>query len=181
MPGYHIAFPEGTATRMAELIKEEKVASSLKRMQCIYLRAKFNYPASAIAEIVGFHKQAVLNIHSAYLRYGEDSLKSKPKGGRLRENMTLQDETAFLKDIEQEGTDGQILEISLIKNKLEKKLGKKIAKSSVYELLHRHGWRKIAPRPYHPNRNIGKQEDFKKTSLPLSNPQKRWQKAKNFH
>lgn len=38
--------------------------------------------------------------------------------------------------------EGQILEISLVKSKLEIKLGKKIAKSSVYELLHRHGWRK---------------------------------------
>lgn len=181
MPGYHVIFSEGTATRMAELIKEEKDASSLKRMQCIYLRAKFNYKASTIAEIVGFHKQTVLNIHSEYFRYGENSLKSKPKGGRLRENMSLQEEISFLRDIEQAGNDGQILEISSIKDKLEEKLNKKIAKSSVYELLHRHGWRKIAPRPYHPNRDIEKQEAFKKTFLVSSNLQKRWQKLDNFH
>lgn len=181
MPGYHVIFSEGTVTRMAELIKDEKDASSLKRMQCVYLRAKFNYKASTIAEIVGFHKQTVLNIHSEYFRHGEDILKSKPKGGRLRENMSLQEETSFLKDIEQSGNDGQIIEISSIKNKLEEKLNKKIAKSSVYELLHRHGWRKIAPRPYHPNRDMEKQEDFKKTSLPLSNQQKKWQKPGSFH
>ena len=29
MPGYHTTFPEGTATRMAELIKEEKETNSL--------------------------------------------------------------------------------------------------------------------------------------------------------
>lgn len=177
MPGYHTSFPEGTAIRMAELIKEEKESNSLKRIQCIYLRAKFNYPAATIAEIVGFHKQAVLNIHSRFLKHGEESLELKSKGGRMRENMSIQAEKDFLKDLEQVGNDGQILEVSLVKSKLEAKLGKKIAKSSVYELLHRHGWRKIAPRPYHPSKDIEKQEAFKKTSHLISSQHKSWQKV----
>ena len=68
MTGYHKKFPEGTAARMAELIKKERDALSLKRIQCIYLRAKYNYSASVIAEIVGFHKQSVLNTHSRYFK-----------------------------------------------------------------------------------------------------------------
>lgn len=180
MPGYHTTFPDGTAIRMAELIKEEKEASSLKRIQCIYLRAKFNYPAATIAEIVGFHKQAVLNIHSHYLKYGEESLELKSKGGRMRENMSIKAESEFLEGLEQAGNEGQILEISLVKSKLEIKLGKKIAKSSVYELLHRHGWRKVAPRPYHPSKDIEKQDAFKKTSHLISSPHKSWQKAEPY-
>jgi hypothetical protein len=33
----------------------------------------------------------------------------------------------------------------------------------VYNLLHRHGWRKLMPRPFHPKRNLAAQDAFKKT------------------
>jgi len=179
MPGYHNQFQEGTANKMAELIKQETDATSLKRIQCIYLRAKFNYSAVTISEIVGFHKQTVLNLHSRYLKDGESALELKSKGGRMRENMSIEDEVKFLKSFEQNGDDGQILEISGIREALEKKINKKVAKSSVYELLHRHGWRKIAPRAYHPKRDLEKQDTFKKTSLIASNLQGKWLKVRD--
>ena len=58
---------------------------------------------------------------------------------------------------------GQILEINTIHQKLIDQLGRAVPKSSVYNLLHRHGWRKISPRPYHPKSNPEAQEAFKKT------------------
>lgn len=180
MTGYHKKFPEGTAERMAELIKKERDAMSLKRIQCIYLRAKHNYSASLIAEIVGFHKQSVLNTHSRYFKEGEASLELKTKGGRMRENLTLEQEEEFLKSFEKAGDDGQVLEISGIRSALEERLGKKIAKSLVYSLLHRHGWRKVAPRPYHPKHNEEKQQAFKKTSKPTLMKQGLWLKVKDY-
>jgi hypothetical protein len=35
--------------------------------------------------------------------------------------------------------------------------------STVYNLLHRHGWRKLMPRPFHPKRDLAAQNAFKKT------------------
>jgi hypothetical protein len=34
--------------------------------------------------------------------------------------------------------------------------------STVYNLLHRHGWRKLMPRPFHPKRDLAAQNAFKK-------------------
>jgi hypothetical protein len=53
---------------------------------------------------------------------------------------------------------------------LEEQLECKIPPSTVYRLLARHGWRKIAPDTCHPKRDVEAQETFKKTS------QKIWQK-----
>jgi transposase len=78
-------------------------------------------------------------------------------------NMSLQDEKTFLENLEEEGSLGQILEINTIHQKLMAQLGRAVPKSSAYNLLHRHGWRKIAPRPYHPKSNPEAQEAFKKT------------------
>ena len=35
---------------------------------------------------------------------------------------------------------------------------------TVYNLLHRHGWRKLMPRPFHPKRDFA-QNAFKKTAF----------------
>src|SRR5215470_3519082 len=37
--------------------------------------------------------------------------------------------------------------------------------STVYNLLHRHGWRKLMPRPFHPKRDLAAQNTFKKTAF----------------
>jgi hypothetical protein len=39
--------------------------------------------------------------------------------------------------------------------------------STVYNLLTRHGWRKLMPRPFHPKRDIAAQNAFKKTIFPM--------------
>ena len=31
--------------------------------------------------------------------------------------------------------------------------------------LHRHGWRKLMPLPFHPKRNLAEQDAFKKTAF----------------
>ena len=49
-----------------------------------------------------------------------------------------------------------------IKEALEKRLGHKVHKTTVYRMLHRNGWRKLAPRSSHPKRNKEAVEAFKK-------------------
>jgi transposase len=57
-----------------------------------------------------------------------------------------------------------VLVVSGIKQALDKRLGRKVALSSVYNLLHRHGWRKLAPDKRHPKADVAAQEEFKKNS-----------------
>jgi len=35
-----------------------------------------------------------------------------------------------------------------------------------YNLLHRHGWRKLVPRPFHPKRDLAAQNAFEKNGFP---------------
>jgi transposase len=163
MPGYHNKFPEGTAEKMSELLKTEAQSRNLRRIQCIFFRAKWHYSAEQIASMTGFHPQTVREIHSNFIKYGEEAIFLKSSGGRIRENMSLEKEKEFLNKFVQSGASGQVLEISKIHEALEKELGRKVPKASTYNLLHRHGWRKISPRPHHPKENIKQQESFKKT------------------
>ena len=47
----------------------------------------------------------------------------------------------------------------------EKAIGHATSDSTVYNLLHRQGWRKLMPRPFHPKRDLAAQNAFKKTAF----------------
>jgi hypothetical protein len=58
---------------------------------------------------------------------------------------------------------GGVVEASMLRRTYEEKVGAKVARSTVYRLLARHGWRKLVPRPYHPDASRQQQEAFKKS------------------
>lgn len=86
-------------------------------------------------------------------------------GGRRKSLLTKEDEKQFINSLEVEAEAGGYVGITRIKAGFEKLCGKIVHKTSIYRLLERHGWRKIAPRKYHPKRNKEAQDDFKKKFL----------------
>jgi transposase len=99
----------------------------------------------------------------AYDRGGLKALKSKPSGGRKRENITLAEEKVLLARFAKAAGAGEMLNIHDLKAAYEKAIGHDTSNSTVYNLLARHGWRKLMPRPFHPKRDIAAQNSFKKT------------------
>jgi Winged helix-turn helix len=51
-----------------------------------------------------------------------------------------------------------------LKAAYERAIGHPTSNSTVYNLLPRHGWRKLMPRPFHPRRDLAAQDDFKKAA-----------------
>ncbi|MGH8651955.1 MAG: helix-turn-helix domain-containing protein, partial [Gammaproteobacteria bacterium] len=86
-----------------------------------------------------------------------------PRGGRRRENLSRDEEAAFLEPFFEQAQGGGVLVVNTIKQALEQRVGRKVALSSVYNLLHRHGWRKLAPDKRHPKIDVVAQEQWKKT------------------
>jgi hypothetical protein len=65
------------------------------------------------------------------------------------------------KEVEKASQRG-ILIVRIIKEELDKRLGRNTALVSTYNLLHRHGWRKLASDKNHPEADHGAQEEWKK-------------------
>lgn len=164
MSGYRRSFPEGTSERMRALMGEAPNISELKRIQSIYFRSEYDLPPQQIADMVGFDVGTVRNLHSAFLRDGEAVLKLSGKGGRYHAYLTEEEEASWLEGFGESGQAGGILEVAKIQAAFEERVGRKVAKSTVYDLLHRHGWRKIMPRPRHPKSDPEAIASFNKTS-----------------
>jgi transposase len=58
--------------------------------------------------------------------------------------------------------------VSVIHNALEQHLGHRVALATAYNLLHRHGWRKLVPDKRNVKADIQAQEEWKKNSLNAS-------------
>jgi hypothetical protein len=78
--------------------------------------------------------------------------------------MNREEEERFLAPFLEKASKGGILVVSEIKEALDRRLGRKVALSSAYNLLHRHNWRKLAPDKRHPQSDIQIQDEWKKNS-----------------
>jgi transposase len=135
-----------------------------QRIQMVLLRES-GMTQPAIAEAMGVSLSTVNRAHMAFDRDGIKALKPKAIGGRQRENMTVAEEEALLARFAHAAGAGELLNIHDLKTAYEKAIGHPTSDSTVYNLLRRHGWRKLMPRPFHPKRNLAAQDAFKKTAF----------------
>jgi transposase len=75
--------------------------------------------------------------------------------------LPLDEEQTFLEGLRPTAGRGRILTAFAIQATLEEKIGRPVSEDYLYDLLHRHGWRKVMPRPHHPKADKEQQEDFK--------------------
>jgi transposase len=149
---------------LKQLLKQTKAKADFRRVQCLWLRARFGLSSSEVSEAVSWSSGAVRRIQAAYFKGGESTLIRIGRGGRRNENLSVSEESEFLSGFLDKANAGHILVISEIKAAYEKRIGHKVPKSTIYRVLTRNGWRKIAPRPHHPKADAEKQEAFKKNS-----------------
>jgi transposase len=71
----------------------------------------------------------------------------------------------LLSSFKKQSAGGHLLVANEIKDELERRIGHKVHKTTVYRILHRNGWRKITPRPSRPKRDKEAGEAFKKGAL----------------
>jgi transposase len=138
-------------------------AEQYRRIQIVHLRAAHGMTQEAIAKAVGVSRSTVSRGHMAWFEKGMASFELQPRGGRIRENMTRAEEAAFLKGFTHQAGGGELICISDIQAAYEKKIGRKTGSTTIYSLLERHDWRKLMPRPHHPQRDIKAQKRFKKS------------------
>ena len=155
---------KGQVRRLKTALRWKIPAEQRQRIQMVLLRES-GMTQPLIAAAMGVSLNTVNRAHMAYDQGGLEALKPKPSGGRKRENMTLEEEKALLARFAKAAGAGEMLNIHDLKAAYEKAIGHETSKSTIYNLLARHGWRKLMPRPFHPRRDIAAQDAFKKMAF----------------
>jgi len=151
-------------------MKIAKTVSEYKRWQIIYLISSYQVDAEYLSDTTGYSKASIYGVVQQFNSKTTD-VSPKPKGGRRRELMTIEDEAEVMKAMENKALKGQILSYRDVKKVVESKVGKSVSDDYIWDLFKRNGWTKHSPRPHHPQKDTGKQDEFKKNSktiwLPL--------------
>jgi len=106
-----------------------------------------------IGRITDYHPSYVSQLVSHYIKEGLAGLcKDERKGGNNR-NMTEVEEMEFLKQFKEAAAKGQLTTVGDIAAAYDEATGKeRESKSTVYYVLHKHGWREVMPQTVHPGK-----------------------------
>ena len=148
-----------------EMLTKAKSVEEFRQAQALILPLEYGFSIAQVAAVIGTSRGWACQLRMRFIHNAEKPEQVAPKrGGRRRENMTIEEERSFLASHLESARCGGILVVSVIHNALEQHLGRKVALASVYNLLHRHNWRKLAPDKRHVQADIQAQEDWKKNS-----------------
>jgi transposase len=164
-------FSEEVREAARTLVKEAQTARELRKGLSVTIPCELGVKNHDTAEILAVGVATVVRMQKEL----RDQVQGTPKkkgswGGRRRQLMSLEEEKEFLEPWVQKAEEGGVLVVPPIHAALEERLGRQVAASTVYRMLARHGWRKVAPDTCHPKRDEQAQEEFKKNS------QKYWRK-----
>jgi transposase len=145
-------------------VREAADKGAYPRRLAIWLTAVCRLPAHRVAESLCVSKQAVWLWIAQYNQQGPEGLGRTGRGGRRWAWLAWEEEERFLEKRQQAAGRGQILTAQQLRAELERLTTHRVSLAYVYRLLHRHGWRKLGPRPRHPRAQPAVQERCKKNS-----------------
>jgi transposase len=160
-------------TRAAPHLEAEEIKRRLKldprpwcrqRWLIIYNALVDPREATAIAKHTGTTVAMVHQLISAYNRVGVAAVETPGKGGRRHQDVTWEEEQAFLAPFSAEPRMGKLPPQAKSSARVRAQVGHEVHKSTISRLLTRRRWRKPVPRPVHPQATAQAQEQFKQTS-----------------
>jgi hypothetical protein len=160
-------FSEEQISELEIAKKKNKDKNIDDRLEALLLRAR-NVKRSEVGKITGFCKQHITDLTAIYHNQGLGAIIGNHYKGNHR-NMSIEEEKELLQTFEEALEKGQVVEVSDILRAYEQKLGRSMEKSHghIYQVLARHGFRKVMPRSKHPKKATPEAiEASKKLTLP---------------
>ena len=126
--------------------------------QALLLPLKFGLSLDDTSVAVG-RSSWTLRLRKRFGRIQSGQEQSKIKQGlRNRARMTLEEEAAILAPFLEQAKEGGVIVVPLLRAKLEHAVERPLVVSTAYAMLHRHGWRKLAPDKQHPQSDPAAQD-----------------------
>lgn len=151
-----------------QLVEKAKSVRELRTALSVLLPKRCGITNVDASELLGIGVATVVRMQRQIRNQVVGKSKTKGTwGGRRRQLLTHNEEIAFLEPWVAKDETGGVLVVPPIHVALEERIGREIPASTVYRLLARHGWRKVAPDTCHPKRDAEAQGTFKKTSQKL--------------
>ena len=149
-----------------EALRTAKTADELRAAQAVVLPLELGLSLAQTAKAIGRSVGATCNLRTRYCQVARHE-REAPRPKRMlrnRANATLEREAQILDEVLENAMRGGVVIVPPLQGEIEKRLGKPVALSTIYRMLARNGWRKLAPDTSHPQGDALVREDWKKNS-----------------
>lgn len=148
------------------LLREATTVEQLRQAQAVLLPLALGLSLEQTAQAIGRSVSATCAMRTRFVQVQTGRRKAPRRKSELRNRATvgLEREGRILDEVLKGAADGAVLVIPGLKSALEDRLGRSVALSTVYRMLARHGWRKLAPDTRHPQGDPAAGEAWKKNS-----------------
>lgn len=161
--GRRAVFEKGTIERAQMILAELKYGDTVMMAISVLLASRLSLTSEQIGSIFGISPSTVVRMNERFRK--EDQGISQNWGGDRRSILPTDETVDVLSSLKEQASQGKIVVVEQVKLALEEKLGSQISLQTAYNILHRHGWRKVKPDKEHPKCDPQKQEEFKKKSF----------------
>ena len=144
-----------------QALREAKTVEELRQAQAVVLPLLLGLSIEQTAAALGISIGWACQLRRRFITAGHLVRRTRPAQGP-RAYLSRVEEETLLEPFVERARQGQIVVAAEIRAVLEQHLGKRTAPSTVYNLLRRHGWRKLAPDRVHPQGNPPAQRRWKK-------------------
>lgn len=145
-------FTRDNLKELKAALKNQAYAPYHRRLQAILLRSE-GLSFQKISDLTGYVPQTVKNQVDKYFKDGLSAVVTETRGGRHRSYLTVEEEQAFFKKILDSSIDaGEMVTTTSLFEAYQEEIGQEVPRQTFYALLKRHGWRKVTPRPEHPQK-----------------------------
>jgi transposase len=167
-----VPLPPGTLSLMDALLDGGDLSGRERDRALTIKLLALGREGKDVAEVVGCSIGTVYRRRAEFLAQGEAALGSSGWGGRRNAVLSETQEAAFVAEFEQAARAGDLVSATAMLAELQRRTARQVQPSTLYRMLARHGWRKVVPRPRHPDADPDRQEAFKETSQHWSPPPK---------
>ena len=137
-------FPEGAIEALEVAMRKARTKGEYQCTQCLWLRAKLGMNANQVALALCWTPSAVRKVQADYLRRGEAAFRRLGRGGRRHSYLEPSEEQALLKCLLEQRTPNELIPAAEVENAYEAVVEHPVAASTVYRMLRRHRWRRVA-------------------------------------
>ena len=152
-----------------EQVVKARSAEDLRQAQAVLLPLELGLSLEQTASAIGRSVSMTCKLRNRRRRELAKEIEPKKNKRQLRNHAhaSLEQEAAALDQVLANASTGGIVIIPRLLPAFEAALGKKLNLSTLYRMLERHGWRKLAPDTVHPQGDPERREEFKKNSAPI--------------
>lgn len=147
---------------MERWVHDAKTRESHERRLAIWWTAHDRRNANEIAALLQVSARTVRRWIRLFNDGGPGALEIVNLGGRQWAYLSEAEELAVLASLRPQARAGRLVTATELRDHIEALVGHPVSNAYLYNLLHRHRWRKVQPRPRHVKADPAVQEAFKK-------------------